>query len=426
MLTELSVSNFRIFDSEITVRFRPITIFIGRNSSGKSSIIKFLLMLQQSTDQGNPRFLSTDGPSVSLGVFSQLKNSLTRKRSLNFRLVSQSDIRSGGWIPGLLSKDRDALLYRAKATVSYSGRTNFGSYDYSLVNQKSKRVVVRMAEKILDDSSFLDEQLPIKLAMHKAERTVSKGTTSVEFSMNDALAKHELISTKRHQLRSLRHLSPVRDESQRVITASNPPVDRVGHRGKYALPHLQQMVTEDHERYEFILPHLQRVAGIEAIRFETSSGYLSQAFARNKTTGADVLIADYGFGVSQCLPVFVQGALMPPYTSLAVEQPEAQLHPTAQLKLGSFFADLWTERKVGSIIETHSSNILLRLRRLIAKGDLSRRDVSVAFFTVDEENGNMPIVKNLDIDKDGSMQAGLPMEFFGADIIEGLNLGART
>ena len=63
---------------------------------------------------------------------------------------------------------------------------------------------------------------------------------------------------------------------------------------------------------------------------------------------------------------------------------------------------------------------------MIARGDLSHKDVSVAFFTVDEQNGNMPIVKNLDINEDGSMQAGLPMEFFGADVIEGLNLGART
>ena len=116
---------------------------------------------------------------------------------------------------------------------------------------------------------------------------------------------------------------------------------------------------------------------------------------------------------------------MAPQTTLMVEQPEAQLHPTAQLELGSFFADLWTQRQVGSIIETHSANILLRLRRLIAKGDLSYEDVSVAFFTFNEES-NMPTVRNLDINEDGSMQAGLPMEFFGADIIEGLQLGARA
>ena len=117
---------------------------------------------------------------------------------------------------------------------------------------------------------------------------------------------------------------------------------------------------------------------------------------------------------------------MAPQTTLMVEQPEAQLHPTAQLELGSFFADLWKKRKVGSIIETHSDNILLRLRRLIAIRELSPEDVSVAFFTFDEDNENMPIIKNLDINEDGSMEAGLPLEFFGANVMEGLRLGAKT
>ena len=186
------------------------------------------------------------------------------------------------------------------------------------------------------------------------------------------------------------------------------------------------MVTDNREQYEFILPHLERVAGLKSIEFKTSSQYISEVFARNSATGADIPIADYGFGVSQCLPILVQGAIMPPYTSLMVEEPEAQLHPTAQLEFGSFFVDLWRERKVGSIIETHSDNILLRLRGLIARHELSHEDVSVAFFTFDENNGNMPIVKNLDISEDGSMQPGLPMEFFGASVLEGMSLGAQA
>ena len=77
MLNELKLANFRIFNNEVTVRFRPITILIGRNSSGKSSIIRFLLMLYQSAGSTNAEFLSSDGNSVSLGQFSALRNSLT-------------------------------------------------------------------------------------------------------------------------------------------------------------------------------------------------------------------------------------------------------------------------------------------------------------------------------------------------------------
>ena len=243
--------------------------------------------------------------------------------------------------------------------------------------------------------------------------------------MEKRFAEVSVVDNLRYQVNSIRHLLPVRAESQRVILSSVPPVDDVGQGGEYALPHLQQLVSESGEGYEFVRPHLDNIAGIESIRFRTSSGYVSQAFARNKTTGADVLIADYGFGVGQCLPILVQGAIMAPQTTLMVEQPEAQLHPTAQLELGSFFADLWKQRSVGSIIETHSDNILLRLRRLIARKYLSNEDVSVAFFTFDEEKPHMPVIKNLDINEDGTMEPGLPMEFFGRNIIEGIRLGAR-
>ena len=62
MLSELKISNFRLFDTWVHIRFRPITILIGRNSSGKSTAIKFLLMLQQSVmaiDSQFPSLMAT-------------------------------------------------------------------------------------------------------------------------------------------------------------------------------------------------------------------------------------------------------------------------------------------------------------------------------------------------------------------------------
>ena len=442
MLTELKLSNFRIFHDEVKVRFRPITILIGRNSSGKSSIIKFLLMLQQSLDPAGSQFLTAEGDKVNLGAFSALKNTLTKKTSLRFELTTKSEINRfhrtlwkylnlpRGSLPD--DFDNEKLAYRVDAVVSYSRRTSRGQAAYSLADEASDKNLIKVVSKILDDSTFghyasLAQTQELLRELDEGEISHDQLTEFLNqrrASLRRSVALLEVIGTLGYQIDSLRHLSPARNESQRVIVASSPPVDNVGQMGEYALPHLQRITTDNRDLYEFILPHLRSVVDIDGVDFKTSSGYLTQAFAKNGTTGADVLIADYGFGVSQCLPIFVQGAIMPRYTSLMVEQPEAQLHPTAQLKMGSYFADLWNKRKVGSIIETHSDNILLRLRRLIAIGELSHRDVSVAFFTFDEDNRNMPIVKNLDINEDGSMEAGLPMEFFGADVIEGLKLGA--
>ena len=442
MLTELKLTNFRIFDDEVTVRFRPITILIGRNSSGKSTVIKFLLMLQQSAPLGSSQFLTPEGDLVHLGAFSGLKNTLTRKRNLVFQVTTKRPadaLTASAKVIFRIEGEHSELEYVASANVSYGKTNTIGDSSHSLKSSNGKRLFSTNTE-IMDGSGFLGMPSILDLLSGEIDIPGLSMSHAQSDEENDVLSKQieshvtlrgrhiaelQLWSTLQHEIRSLRHLSAIRDESQRVIQVSFPPRDNVGQRGQYALPHLQQLVDEDTDKYAFIKPHLQSVARLKGVKFHTSSLNISQAFGTNRTTGADVPLADFGFGVSQCLPVLVQGALMAPHTSMMVEQPEAQLHPTAQLELGSYFADLWKQRKVGSIIETHSDNILLRLRRLIAKGELSHKDVSVAYFTFDEENNNMPIVKNIDINEDGSLQPGLPMEFFGADIEEGFKLGAR-
>ena len=47
---------------------------IGKNNAGKSSIIKFLLMLQQSLSNYATHYLEPEGEKVHLGAFAELKN----------------------------------------------------------------------------------------------------------------------------------------------------------------------------------------------------------------------------------------------------------------------------------------------------------------------------------------------------------------
>ena len=441
MLTELKLSNFRIFDDEVAVRFRPITVFIGHNNSGKSSIIKFLLMLQQSLDPGKPQFLTPEGNRVQLGIFSELKNSLTTKKNLHFQLTAKGPSSpSGSFLEYVKSFDGvevARLLYTIDTAILY-GDIQTGHTEYFLVDEKSpdKKLIVRGSD-VSDTSTFLsippEVYQKIRFGALDATREMQRVLDGLRESISNFVAENEFLDILRHQITAIRHLSAVREDSQRVISASPPPPGDVGQRGQYALPHLQRMTDEIKAQggFEFILPHIKNVAGIENVRFEKPSQYLSQCLGRNYETGADVPIANYGFGVSQCLPIFIQGAIMPAQTSLMIEQPEAQLHPTAQLEMGSFFCDLWNKRGVGSIIETHSDNILLRLRRLIATGELSAKDVSVAYFTHDKKNRNMPVIWNLNINEDGSVQSRfpeefLPAEFFGKNLHEVLKIGSAS
>lgn len=79
MITSITLQNFRAFQEEITVRLRPITVLIGRNSAGKSSLIKFLLMLKQTLESHADTFFATEGADVHLGTWKDLRNTNTRK-----------------------------------------------------------------------------------------------------------------------------------------------------------------------------------------------------------------------------------------------------------------------------------------------------------------------------------------------------------
>ena len=78
-------------------------------------------------------------------------------------------------------------------------------------------------------------------------------------------------------------------------------------------------------------------------------------------------LTSVGFGVSQILPIIVQGLMTPPNNVFIVEQPEVHLHPHVQSQLAYFFFAL-TRVHVQCIVETHSEYIVNQLRLLMAKG----------------------------------------------------------
>ncbi|MDE0119054.1 MAG: AAA family ATPase [Bdellovibrionales bacterium] len=416
MLKELKLSNFRLFDEEVTVRFRPITVLIGRNNSGKSSIIKFLLMLKQSLNKESTHFFNTE--NTGLGNFTNIKNSLTKKEVLSFNLTvtekrSQILYELNRYIQNQLNQDIDQNVefhIETLAQTPYQIDKEKERHEVML-HYQNKKWLIQKSDKykfnFLDFSKELEE-IPID-------------------DLEEKNVKKNIINSLQDNIDNLRHLPPVRGNEKSIIITQEPSVPHVGQDGKYTLAHLQKIKNNSNykNKYDFIIHHIQNVAGIDEIDFKRpESADISECFAMNKVTRAKTLIGNFGFGVSQCLPIFVQGAMMPQWSSLVIEQPEAQLHPTAQLEIGSFFAELWKKYQVGSIIETHSDNILLRLRRLIAKDYLQPEDVSVAFFNFDSYK-QQPIIKNLNIEKDGSIKEGdLPAEFFNENFNEVLKIGA--
>ena len=74
MLTHLKLENFKIWRSTGSMRLAPITLLLGTNSSGKSSLIQSLLLIRQTVKGDDPNLdLNLGNPdtgdSVTLGQF---------------------------------------------------------------------------------------------------------------------------------------------------------------------------------------------------------------------------------------------------------------------------------------------------------------------------------------------------------------------
>ena len=418
MLKELKISNFRCFDDEVMVRFAPITVLIGKNNSGKSSIIKFLLMLQQSLNRSNPGFLVSENEKVSLGSFYELKNTNAKSKFLDFSLSIKAEESPKHalsiYLQGKVDNPFSAkIVNTVAAKILYDKSNSFQGVNHEITLTADNKDVLSRSKNISQNSLFLDfsdEQ--------QIESTAAQENSDVIQMIN---AENACMETWGINIKTLSHILPVKQVIAKAFQAASAiPEKDVGQHGEYAMNHLFRILREGaSDKQEFLRHYIKEVLGIADIDFNTLGG-LAECNAKNLLTNAATNIANFGFGVSQCLPIFIQGAIKSPGTTMIVEQPEAQVHPTAQLEMGQFFADLWQERKVGSIIETHSDNILLRLRRLISNGKLGADDVTVAFFNIDD---GKTIVKNLSIENDGTMEDGLPMEFFHKHIWECLEMG---
>lgn len=75
--------------------------------------------------------------------------------------------------------------------------------------------------------------------------------------------------------------------------------------------------------------------------------------------------------MNQALPLVVRANIKDRPGSMVVsEQPELHLHPAAYGDPAELFAKSAKENNQTFIIETHSENMLLRLRKLIIENDL--------------------------------------------------------
>jgi len=134
--------------------------------------------------------------------------------------------------------------------------------------------------------------------------------------------------------------------------------------------------------------------------------------------GIETTIKHVGFGISQILPIIVEGLRMVDTGILILEQPEIHLHPKIQSSLFDFLNSLIISGKK-IIVETHSAEFITRMRRRIAE-DSSNTLVGKVNLIFVEEDESEHIFKELDLSESGSLS------YFPKDFIEQSEIDYRA
>ena len=205
-------------------------------------------------------------------------------------------------------------------------------------------------------------------------------------------------------------MSPFRRPPQRWYIFSGTGPEDVGYQGDL-LPDLLFRRPELVEETDKWLKKLDMGYELDVKSVRENSGDLFEVrlVDTRRKKPVNVALPDVGFGISQLLPFIVQ-SLLAENQIISIEQPEVHVHPKLQADLGDLLAKCIKEpRQNQFIVETHSEHLILRLQRLVYKGEIKPEDVSVIYVSRGPEGAK---AQRLHLDDEGDFIDEWPNGFF--------------
>jgi predicted ATPase len=432
MLTSLSLTNFKAWRSINKMRLAPITALFGTNSSGKSSILQFLLMLKQTADSSDRSVvlhLGDDKTPVNLGTVSDVSHAHSANAEfaigVEWTTSKPIDIKDPDTQNTSLCKS-DSLAFFSRVVANGGGKLSVPEMTYKLgeaMFSLTKPDTKEGYELATDHKGFRFKRalgrrwsIPAPVKFYGFADEVRTYHQNAGF-----LSELELAFEK--MLRGVYYLGPLRDYPKREYTwAGGDPAD-MGRRGEYAVAAIlaarerDEKIARGKGKPKFSLEQyvghwLKELKLIDEFRVEEikKGTNLYRVWVRRSPGSSEVLITDVGFGVSQVLPVLVLCYYAPKGSTILFEQPEIHLHPSVQRGLADVFIDAMNVREVQIIVESHSEDFLRRLQRRVAEAkELSERQAAIYFCDIDI--GEARLVP-LQLDTYGNFLEW-PKDFFG-------------
>lgn len=419
MLAHLKLENFKIWRSTGAISLRPITLLLGTNSSGKSSLIQSLLLIRQTVKGDDPNLdLNLGNPdaddSVTMGQFEDLlcrhgaasESTPANQVGIEFRwsesgLLEGSTIFSARYSKGPAGSAELEYLRLGRDGQGFNvQRRKAGIYRLNLGTQKKS---LRQSADFRPERSFAFSATALDRLGVEGELIKPIGPTLLE------------------ELSHIIYLGPLRRLAQRdYIWAGRMPA-HIGDDGAKAVDALiasgvaRQLAKKRNgavpaearlfEKTIYWLKEMNLADGLSIRALGKSARYELLIESHGQASN----LKDVGVGVSQVLPVIVAALFAQPGHIVIIEEPESHLHPLAQSKLAELLAEVSKERNVQFIVETHSEHLFRRMQTLIANKTLALKQAAMYFV---ERDGKAARMRALELDEFGRVK-NWPDGFFG-------------
>jgi len=432
VLTKLQVSDFKAFQ-ELNLEIRPLTILLGPNNTGKSSIIAPIRLLAQTIKSADPGIaLRLDGPFGDFGTFRDIVFGNESSTSFAIELSGVSKL------PPFRARHQD------KSTVRWSLRAEFGYRSRrrqlvlkevtvsdedghlltaAYVAASDRHVIVRALGKEIPSSHRgrtaklleLMNFAPYFMIYREREGAKVLGGLLNEAQLDSLSDRVETaVWAARQTLRSTEYIGGMRVPPERTYHQTGEGRAAIGAAGENWTGILvadSSRAGGSSQKLRSRLGSWLKDAGLASeVRFNWLSDRHYEVQIRHPVTREYENIADVGQGNSQVIPVLLGGLRLKPESLYMVEEPEIHLHPRAQSELGEFFNSLRASG-VHSIIETHSEYLLLRVQQHVAAGHLDPADVAF-YYTYASPRSRKKRVKMLTLDENARFEQNISGGFF--------------
>ncbi|WP_430461146.1 AAA family ATPase [Thalassolituus sp. LLYu03] len=425
MLSHLKLDNFKIWRTTGPLRLAPLTLLLGTNSSGKSSLIQSLLLIRQTVKSDDPNIdLNLGNPdndyangkadSVTLGQFQDV---LCRSASASASTPANQFGIEFRWQeePGSHESSLFSARYR-------KGSGNSAELDSLRLGKGEQGFTVQRKKAGIYQLNLASERKPLgQSADFRPERSFAFSAATLNKLGDRADAIRDIGPELLDELSRIIYLGPVRRLAQRDYVWAGRMPAHIGDDGARAIDALiasgveyQQLkksrkplndTARLFEQTAYWLKKMNLADGLNVKQLGRSARY--ELHIVNYGEGSN--IKDVGVGVSQVLPVIVATLFAQPGHIVLIEEPESHLHPLAQSELAELLSQVSRERHVQFIVETHSEHLFRRLQTLTAQEVISEKETALYFV---ERDGKTAKMRPLELDEFGRLK-NWPDKFFG-------------